>query len=278
MNIRHKFLQSPIVELPIFSIDPSPYQSRRTFSQASLNELALSIRRNGLLQPITVREMEKGRYQLIAGERRLRACRIAGYATIRAQVIRVSDSDAALLCMVENLQREGLHYFDEAEGILNLMHAHGLTQEQVALQLGKQQSTIANKLRLLRLTAPVREALIRNGLTERHARALLRLQEEDLQLEVLGKVVEQGLNVRETDQLVEREMATAEASGLRRSRVLRAYSDWRLMDNTIRQAVNAMRQAGVAVQYDSRDMGDCVQIRVVLPKAEEPAKVAGLDP
>jgi len=270
MNVRTKFMNAPIRELPVFSIEPSPFQARRNFSQAGLNELALSIRRNGLLQPITVRELEPGRYQLIAGERRLRACRIAGFAQIRAQVLHATDQEAAMLCMVENLQREGLHYFDEAEGILQLMHAHRLTQEQVAQQLGKQQSTIANKLRLLRLSPEVRRVLMANGLTERHARAILRLPDEAAQLRLLEKIVDNGLNVRETDLLVERELSREPAAMV--SRRPRAVTDWRGADTAIRQTVNALCLAGLSAECRTRDLGDAIEISVTVPKGE--AKVS----
>jgi len=267
MHTPMKFSQSGTMELPVFSIEPSPYQARRSFSAAGLNELALSIRRNGLLQPITVRELSPGRYQLIAGERRLRACRIAGFTHIRAQVLHVTDSEAAILCMIENLQREGLHFFDEAEGILHLMHSHSLTQEQVAAQLGKQQSTIANKIRLLRLSPEVRRALVTHGLTERHARAILRLGTQEAQLAMIERIVEHGLNVRETDQMVEKELAKAEAPPA--SGKADRLPGWKAMDQTIRQNVTALRRAGMDVEYDTTDLGDRIRIRVTLPKDEK---------
>ncbi len=270
-----------IQELPIASIQPSPYQARRTFSSQALQELALSIRQHGLLQPISVRALPGGRYQLIAGERRLRACRLIGQATIRAVVLSVDEHQAALLCMVENLQREGLHFFEEAEGFASLIRVHGLTQEQVAERLGKQQSTIANKLRLLRLPQQVREIVIRCGLSERHARALLRLPNASMQLQIAQRIAAEGLNVRATDTLVERilqelmplEEAEEPASG----RVRRAYGDWRLLNNAIKTSVNQMVTAGLPVQYFLRDAGDNMEILVLVPKnahrAQQPLSV-----
>ncbi len=270
-----------IQELSIASIQPSPYQARRTFSSQALQELALSIRQHGLLQPISVRALPGGRYQLIAGERRLRACRLIGQATIRAVVLSVDEHQAALLCMVENLQREGLHFFEEAEGFASLIRVHGLTQEQVAERLGKQQSTIANKLRLLRLPQPVREIVIRCGLSERHARALLRLPNAAMQLQIAQRIASEGLNVRATDTLVERilqelmplEEADEPASG----RVRRAYGDWRLLNNAIKTSVNQMVTAGLPVQYFLRDAGDNMEILVLVPKnahrAQQPLSV-----
>ncbi len=270
-----------IQELPIASIQPSPYQARRTFSSQALQELALSIRQHGLLQPISVRALPGGRYQLIAGERRLRACRLIGQATIRAVVLSVDEHQAALLCMVENLQREGLHFFEEAEGFASLIRVHGLTQEQVAERLGKQQSTIANKLRLLRLPQQVREIIIRCGLSERHARALLRLPNASLQLQIAQRIAAEGLNVRATDTLVERIlqelMPLEEADEPTTGRVRRAYGDWRLLNNAIKTSVNQMVTAGLPVQYFLRDAGDNMEILVLVPKnahrAQQPLSV-----
>ena len=270
-----------IQELSIASIQPSPYQARRTFSSQALQELALSIRQHGLLQPISVRALPGGRYQLIAGERRLRACRLIGQASIRAVVLSVDEHQAALLCMVENLQREGLHFFEEAEGFASLIRVHGLTQEQVAERLGKQQSTIANKLRLLRLPQQVREIVIRCGLSERHARALLRLPNASMQLQIAQRSASEGLNVRATDTLVERIlqelMPLDEADEPASGRVRRAYGDWRLLSNAIKTSVNQMVTAGLPVQYFLRDAGDNMEILVLVPKnahrAQQPLAV-----
>ncbi len=270
-----------IQELSIASIQPSPYQARRTFSSQALQELALSIRQHGLLQPISVRALPGGRYQLIAGERRLRACRLIGQASIRAVVLSVDEHQAALLCMVENLQREGLHFFEEAEGFASLIRVHGLTQEQVAERLGKQQSTIANKLRLLRLPQQVREIVIRCGLSERHARALLRLPNASMQLQIAQRIASEGLNVRATDTLVERIlqelMPLDEAEEPASGRVRRAYGDWRLLNNAIKTSVNQMVTAGLPVQYFLRDAGDNMEILVLVPKnahrAQQPLAV-----
>lgn len=258
-----------IQELPIAGIQPSPYQARRTFSSQALQELALSIRQHGLLQPISVRAMPGGRYQLIAGERRLRACRLLGMTTIRAVVYTVDEHQAALLCMVENLQREGLHFFEEAEGFASLIRVHGLTQEQVAERLGKQQSTVANKLRLLRLPREVRDIVVRCSLSERHARALLRLPNPSMQLQIAQRIAAEGLNVRATDALVERilqELMPLEEEEPAQNRIRRSYGDWRLLNNAIKSSVNQMVTAGLPVQYFLRDAGDNMEILVLVPK------------
>lgn len=255
-----------VQEIPIHIIQPSPYQSRRAFTSLAMQELALSIREHGLLQPVSVRAMPGDRYQLIAGERRLRACRMLGHKTIRAIVYQVDEKQTALLCMVENLQREGLHFFEEAEGFASLIRMHGMTQEQVAERLGKQQSTVANKLRLLRLPPAVREAVVRGGLSERHARALLRLPTEALQLQLIDRITENALNVRSTDLLVERMLQQLMPMEPEEPAAPRTYGDWRLLNNAIKTSVNQMISAGMPVQYSLHDGGDVMEIRVIVPK------------
>lgn len=192
--------------IPIASVKTNPYQPRKSFSQEALAELAASIRRYGLLQPITVRK-SRGSYELIAGERRLRASKLAGMSTIKAVIIPgMADRDSAMLAMIENLQRENLSFFEEAEGYQSLIRGHGMTQEELARRLSKNQSTVANKLRILKLPAKVRERIIHHGLTERHARTLLRLHDEAAQLTMIDRIVREGLSVKATESLVEKEL------------------------------------------------------------------------
>ena len=261
----------PVVEIPLSAIQPSPYQARRNFSAESLHELSVSIQRYGLLQPISVRELGGGAYQLIAGERRVRASRLARRQTIPAILLDVSEEDAALLCMVENLQREELQFFEEAEGYAALIQVHGLTQEQVAEQLGKQQSTIANKLRLLRLPQATREYVVRHNLTERHARALLRLPDDEAQMEVVRKITDGGLNVRQTDQMIADILDAMHQPPKVLSQTRMVCCDWRLLSNSIKTAVNQMREAGVPVGYSFREIDNMVEMRVTLPKSSQRA-------
>jgi len=258
-----KSVPIPVREIPVRSIRPSPYQMRRVFDHEALGELAASIAQHGLLQPVTVRPLAGGQYQLIAGERRLRAVRLLGKPTITARVMQVSDDRAALLCMMENLQREELHFFEEAEGYASLVHVHGMTQEAIAEALGRNPSTVANKMRLLRLSSAVRDRIQRAHLTERHARALLRLRDEADQMAALSRVVEEELTVRATEQLVSQMLTPAEP----RPVIRRVYSDWRLLANTIHAAVDKMQQSGMPVDYRTEDRGSAVEIRITLPKA-----------
>jgi len=184
-----------ITYININSIRPNPYQPRKQFNKAALDELCESVKQYGVMQPINVRKISNNTYELVAGERRLRAATMAGLTEIPAIVINVDDNDSAVIALIENLQREDLTYLEEAEGYNNLITEHGFTQEQLAQKIGKSQSTIANKIRLLRLSPLVKKILMDNNLTERHARALLKLHDEQLQLKVLKIVCERGYNL-----------------------------------------------------------------------------------
>jgi ParB family chromosome partitioning protein len=247
-------------------IDPSPYQPRQQFSPTALTELSLSIKENGLLQPIAVRPVGN-RYQLIAGERRLKASRLAGMDTIDSIVVNVENEQAALLCMVENLQREQLHFFEEAEGYQTLISMHNMTQHDLARKLGKQQSTIANKLRLLRLNDILRAKIIRNKLTERHARALLKLPNEQDKLQALDVIIKNSLNVAESESLIEKMLIPKEPK--KKQNLTRLYSDWRFANNSIKQIVKKMRKGGCDVSYNACDLGDRMEITVSFGKVKK---------
>ena len=190
-----------VIQIPIEEIVPNPYQPRRVFSEKSLEELKNSIESYGVLQPITVRKKNE-KFELVAGERRLRAAKLANLKTIPAIVHEVSDETSAVLALLENLQREDLNFIEEALGYENLIKEHNFTQQQLAEKLGKSQSTIANKLRILKLPQSIKESLVQNGLTERHARALLKLPNEELMNEVVLKIVKNELTVKKTEKLV----------------------------------------------------------------------------
>lgn len=257
--------------LSIDSILPSSWQPRRTFDDDALGQLADSIRQFGLMQPITVRATSGSRYELIAGERRLRACRMLGESHIKATILHVSDAEAALMTMAENLQREDLSFFEEAEGYRRLTEELRLTQQQLADKLGRQQSTIANKLRLLRLTPEVRDAVTRHSLSERHARALLRLHDEDEQLSVIDTVVLGNLNVQQTEELVDRHVNNLLTIEKAQSKLMptfsRAWRDWRLFANTMKSAVGELQASGLDAQFVLNDVGPYVEMKVVIPKS-----------
>ncbi len=258
--------QEMIKIIPVDAIRPNPYQPRRFFSQQAIDELALSIKTYGLLQPINVRRLENGGYELIAGERRLRASKAAGLTHIKAIVTdRTPDQLSAMIAMIENLQRENLNYFEEAEGYLALIREHGFTQEELAKRLSKNQSTIANKLRILRLPASVKKRLIAAELTERHARALLRLHNESAQLRLLDIVVKRSLSVKETEELVERELEKLygeETDG--DIKAVRGGS--RIYLNTIKRTVKRLEEMGAKADLETRETPEFIFINIKVLK------------
>ncbi|HHW31327.1 MAG TPA: nucleoid occlusion protein [Clostridiaceae bacterium] len=258
-----------ITYISINSIRPNPYQPRKQFNKAALDELCESIKQYGVMQPINVRKISNNTYELVAGERRLRAATMAGLTEIPAIVINVDDNDSAVIALIENLQREDLTYLEEAEGYNNLITEHGFTQEQLAQKIGKSQSTIANKIRLLRLSPLVKKILMDNNLTERHARALLKLHDEQLQLKVLKIVCERGYNVKKTEELVEKaiEKYTRRETVVNSSKkITRAIKDIRIFVNTIKQAIDVMRKSGINAKAAQIDRGEYIEFVVRVPK------------
>ncbi len=255
-----------IVKLPIQFIRPNPYQPRKVFDKLMLDELSNSIRQFGVMQPISVRRINDEYYEVIAGERRIRAAKIAGLTEIPALIIEVNDKDSAVLALIENLQRENLNYIEEAEGYYNLINDYALTQEEVAKQVGKSQSTIANKLRLLKLSAEIKKLLLENSLSERHARALLKLPTEELQLNVLNKAIVQGLNVRKTEELIEKTLEKIMQQDNHSNKQVKSYfKDIRIFTNTIKQAVNMMQGSGIHVNYNVEQKEHCYEININIP-------------
>lgn len=251
--------------IPIKNIMPNPNQPRREFDKAALQDLAISIMEYGLMQPITVRQIGPFDYELIAGERRMTACKSLGMTYIPAIVMRANDTDSAILALVENIQRENLNYIEEAEAFCTLITEHGLTQEELADKLGKGQSTIANKIRILRLSPEVREILTENSLTERHARALLRLPEERQQLRVLKIIVERGLNVAKTEELVDKLLKGPDRPALD-TKNMRVFKDLRIFTNTIKQAVDMMKRSGIDAKAKKKEDDNYIEYTIIIPK------------
>ena len=268
-NLRMR--EREVARIPIDSIRPNPYQPRRVFSQEALEELCASIKQYGLLQPISVRKTGNDTFELIAGERRLRASKMAGMKTIDAIIFTTYEQDSAVIAMMENLQRENLHYMEEAEGYQKLIRDHGLSQDELARRLGKNQSTIANKMRILKLPMPVKRLLLKYNLTERHARALLRLHDEEAQLRVIQIIVSQGLNVKATEDLVERTLthmygiADEAEKEKKPSRISGFIRDTRLFVNSIRTIVQQMMDAGLTPRFDADEQESGVDIHIWVP-------------
>ncbi|MBQ3573189.1 MAG: nucleoid occlusion protein [Clostridia bacterium] len=251
--------------IPIKNIMPNPNQPRREFDKAALQDLAISIMEYGLMQPITVRQTGPFDYELIAGERRMTACKSLGMTYIPAIVMRANDTDSAILALVENIQRENLNYIEEAEAFCTLITEHGLTQEELADKLGKGQSTIANKIRILRLSPEIREILTENSLTERHARALLRLPEERQQLRILKIIVERGLNVAKTEELVDKLLKGPDRPVVD-TKNMRVFKDLRIFTNTIKQAVDMMKRSGIDAKARKKEDDNYIEYTIVIPK------------
>ncbi|MBF8376666.1 nucleoid occlusion protein [Alicyclobacillus mali] len=259
--------QTQVVDIPVERIVPNPYQPRAIFHQESIEELAKTIHTHGVIQPVVVRK--KGDvYELIAGERRLRAVRHLGWPTIPAIVRELNDAQTASAALIENLQREGLTPIEEAVAYQQLMELHGLTQESLAQRLGKGQSTIANKLRLLHLPQAVQDALLTRQITERHARALLALPSEELQVELLNECVEKGWNVKQMEEKVKAKLALLGSAPERRRKPRKRglSKDVRLAVNTIRQSLQMIEQTGLQVVCEELDDDEYYQFTIRVPK------------
>ncbi len=253
-----------VLAIDLARIRPNPFQPRQEMAEEKINELAQSIKSCGLIQPIVVRRAGDG-YQLVVGERRYLACRKLGWKKIAASVRTLSDNAMAAIALIENLQRENLNYIEEAMGYTNLMKSFNLTQDQLAQRLGKSQSTIANKIRLLKLSDGVRATLLKNGLTERHARALLRLDAEETQLKMLHEITERGLTVSQAEKRIDR---IQETKGERKakSRTKPVIRDMRIVLNTIREAVAVMQSSGLYPEVDETVEHDYIEVTIRLTK------------
>lgn len=253
-----------VVRLPVEAIKASPFQPRKAFGSEDLRELADSIRAHGVIQPIIVRPVPQG-YQLVAGERRWRAAMMAGLSEVPALVRPMTDREAALVAVVENVQREGLGFLEEAEAYDRLLREFQMTQRELAERVGRSQSSIANKLRLLRLPAEIRAVISQEMISERHARALLQLPRADLQARVLREVVARDLTVRETERLIER-VLRENAAARTRSRVKGVVRDVRIFMNAFRQAADALIAAGIPAEVVENDHEGFYEFIVRVPK------------
>lgn len=259
-----------IQQINIDDIVPNPFQPRKTFHEEALDELAASIAEYGVIQPILVRRLNQGGFELIAGERRLRASKRAGLKEVPIIVKDFTDKEVAELAMIENLQREDLHFLEEAEGYYQLLVNFGLTQEELAKRVGKNQSTIANKLRILKLSPEVRSILISENLTERHARSLLKLNDTQKQMQVLDIVRQKGLNVRETEGLIEEvlEDISREMSKKKKPKqnFVKMIRDVRIFVNSINSLVKDMQKTGIGVKMNQEQDDDYIVINMKIPK------------
>lgn len=259
-------LGSEVAQLPITQVEPNRFQPRSVFNDEKIVELAQTIELHGMIQPIVVRKLEEERYELIAGERRWRAVQVLKWGTIPAIIRDMNDNETASVALIENLQREELTVIEEASAYQRLIELQQLTQEALAQRLGKSQSTIANKLRLLKLPSAVQEALMNKAITERHARALIKVKNEEAQLHVLQEIMEQDLNVKQTEERVAKIDAPVQEKKPRRPQFKGVSKDIRIAMNTIRQSLNMVTDTGINVESDESDHEDYYQITIKIPK------------
>ncbi|MDR1773881.1 MAG: nucleoid occlusion protein [Clostridioides sp.] len=261
--------EKKIMEISVEKIVPNPYQPRKIFSQVSLEELSDSIRAFGILQPLTVRSKDDV-YELVAGERRLRAAKMAGLKTVPVIINNMDDESSAVLALLENLQREDLNFIEESIGYDNLIRQHHFTQQQLAEKLGKNQSTIANKLRILKLPNDIKTSLVENNLTERHARALLKLPSEELMKQVLDKVVSNELTVKKTEKLISDILDDLDDDKKdddnKKKQNIKVSMGMRIYLNTLKQAYEVITKTGIDAKYNEVDKGDYMEVVFKIPK------------
>ncbi|MDN4071431.1 MULTISPECIES: nucleoid occlusion protein [Fictibacillus] len=255
-----------ILQLQVKDIHPNQFQPRTVFIDERIEELSQTIETHGIIQPIVVRPSGERSYEIIAGERRWRAVQKLGWETIPAIIKEFDDSQTASVALIENLQREELTAIEEAMAYAKLLEIHGLTQESLAQKLGKGQSTVANKLRLLKLPQPIQDALLLKQITERHARALIILKSPDKQEAILQEIIEKHLNVKQTEERVKRmiegEMAEKKPAAKRKS----FSKDTRLAINTVRQSVDMVLKSGLTINTEEEDHEEFYQFTIRIPK------------
>ena len=271
MRARTPLRRSGLLYLRVDDIAPNPAQPRKIFDEEALRELSQSIRSYGVLHPLTVR-LRGGKYELVAGERRLRAAKLAGLREVPCMVVDVNLEDAGLLAMVENLQRRDLDFLEEARGLQQLISMFGISQEEAARRIGRSQSAVANKLRLLKLPGDVLEALQENGLSERHGRALLRLPDAESQRAALAHVLEKDLTVAATDAYVDALLAAPEPP--RRAEARRSFvmKDVRVFLNSLNHGLELMKQGGIAAGLRREETDEALILTISIPKAKGAAE------
>lgn len=259
------FRNDEVIKIPVKNIEPNRYQPRSIFNHEKIEELAQTIHTHGMIQPIVVRKTERpGFYEIIAGERRWRAVQHLEWETVPAILKNMNDAETASVALIENLQREELTVIEEAMAYAQLLEIHNLTQEALAQRLGKSQSTVANKLRLLKLPKSVQDALLEKKITERHARALIALKDEEKQEQVLLDILEKNLNVKQTEERIAKLLSNEPKK--KKPRLKGFSKDMRIAMNTIRQSLNMVSDSGIDLETDEQEHDDFYQITIKIPK------------
>ena len=262
-----------VIEVPIDKISLNPYQPRKVFDSDAISELAKSIKEYGVIQPITVRRNFIGGYELVSGERRLKASRLINKTHMPCIVIDVTENDSAVIALLENLQRKDLTYWEEAEAMQHLIIDHKYTQEELATKLGKSQSAVANRLRILKLPESVKNILQENNLTERHARAILKVHDENAQLKILKQVCDSDLNVAKTEEMVSKTIEKVEAERAKESGKMVGIVHLRMFINTINKAVDVVQKAGVNVEASKKENKNFIEYLIKIPCDKEQLKI-----
>lgn len=252
--------EGKIVEIELSRIVPNPNQPRKVFADESILKLADSIRQYGIIQPLCVRKIGDG-YELVSGERRLRASKELGLATVPCVILEVNEVKSAEISIIENLIREDLNIFEQASAIEALIDTYGLTQEQIAQKLSNSQSFVANKLRLLRLSADERQKIIENSLTERHARALLRIFDPALREKTLNKIIEEGLNVTKSEELIEQIISNEP----KKSRSRTSFKDASSFFSSINRLIEGIRLSGIEVKSRVVESDEFTEVTILVP-------------
>ena len=252
-----------ILLIPAEHIIPNPSQPRKTFNQNELEALASSIKNNGIIQPLVVRKNEEGKFELISGERRLRAAMMVGLENVPCVLMSVSDSESALFAIIENIQRDNLNFFEEAESICKLMTEFNMKQDEISKKLGKSQSYFSNKIRLLKLSEEIRDVILENSLTERHARALLKLTNDVDRFKALLYIIENNLNVNDTDKYIDSLLNPVQTKSKPKFKKLR---DIKIFVNTINHAVDTMRKAGINADSEKRETSEYLEYVIRIEK------------
>ena len=262
-----------IYQIEVSKIVPNPNQPRKEFADEAILKLADSIRQYGIIQPLTVRQTGDG-YELISGERRLRASKELGMETVPCVIMNVNEMKSAEMSIIENLLREDLNIFEQAHAIETLIDTYDLTQEQIAKKLSNSQSFIANKLRLLRLGDEEREKILKNNLTERHARALLRIYDTDTRRKVLDRIIEEGLNVTRSEELIEKIIVSSKIEARDNMPSVRTFKDVKSFYLAIDRAIDSVKNSGINIKSRRIENDEFTELTILIPKTESPKELA----
>lgn len=260
-----QFNEDEVVQLPVKKIIPNQFQPRTVFKDEKIDELAQTLKTHGIIQPIVVRQMEEeGQYEVIAGERRLRAAKLLEWDTISAIIRNLTDTETASVALIENIQREQLSAIEEASAYTQLLELHELTQEALAQRLGKSQSTVANRIRLLKLIPEAQTALLNKEITERHGRTLLKL-DETLQKTYLDRVIKEELNVKDLEELIDKVLQKDEPKKKRKKAQI-ISKDIRIATNTIKESLKMITNTGIKVESEEEELEDYYQVTIRIKK------------